>query len=86
MSVSLVGVTFGARPWRMRTAGATLATGLTLGFHDALGRRDPPPAIAPDRDDEPVGDRITLYFHPQVPEATLVLIREATSQGARRSE
>lgn len=70
-------MTFRARPWRLRTAGATLVTGLTLGFQDALGRPDPPPVIAPDRDDDPVRDRITLYFHPQAPEATLVLIRDA---------
>lgn len=63
------------REWRIRTAGATLVTGLSLGFQDALRRRDPPPVIAPERSDEPVRDRITLYFHPQVPEATLVLIR-----------
>lgn len=63
--------------WRMRTAGASLVTGLALGFQDALDRRDPPPVIAPGRRDEPARDRITLYFHPQVPEATLVLIRPA---------
>ena len=63
------------RDWRMRTAGATLVTGLALGFEDALDRRDPPPVIAPDLRGEPVRNRITLYFHPQVPEATLVLIR-----------
>ena len=62
------------REWRMRTAGATLVTGLALGFQDAVDRRDPPPVIAPERRGEPVRDRITLYFHPQVPEATLVLI------------
>jgi hypothetical protein len=61
----------------MRTAGATLVTGLTLGFQDALGQRDPPPVVTPERRDKSVGDRIVLYFHPQVPEATLVLIRSA---------
>lgn len=63
------------RPWRIRTAGATLVTGLTLGFTDALGHRDPPPVITPERREKAVSDRIVLYFHPQVPEATLVLIR-----------
>jgi hypothetical protein len=61
----------------MRTAGATLATGLALGFQDALEQRDPPPVVTPERRDKSVGDRIVLYFHPQVPEATLVLIRSA---------
>jgi hypothetical protein len=59
----------------MRTAGATLATGLALGFQDALEPRDPPPVVTPERRDKPVRDRIVLYFHPEVPEATLVLVR-----------
>jgi len=62
----------------MRTAGAALATGLVLGFSDALDPRDPPPVVAPERRDLPLRDRIVLYFHPQVPEATLVLIRSGT--------
>ena len=61
----------------MRTAGATLVTGLALGFHDALATNDPPPVVTPERREKPVRDRIVLYFHPQVPEATLVLIRSA---------
>jgi len=65
------------RPWRIRTAGAALATGLSLGFQDALDPREPAPVVAPERRDAPVRDRIVLYFHPQVPEATLVLIRSA---------
>lgn len=72
---SLSGVVDGARPWRMRTAGAALATGLALGFQDALEPRDPPPVVTPERKEKSVRDRIVLYFHPQVPEATLVLIR-----------
>jgi hypothetical protein len=67
----------GARPWRIRTAGATLVTGLTLGFSDALAPREPPPVVTPERKDKSVHNRIVLYFHPQVPEATLVLIRSA---------
>ena len=59
----------------MRTAGATLVTGLALGFQDALAPRDPPPVVTPERREKAVGDRIVLYFHPEVPEATLVLIR-----------
>ncbi|HZQ77968.1 MAG TPA: hypothetical protein VFE55_11600 [Acidimicrobiia bacterium] len=59
----------------MRTAGAALATGLVLGMSDALDLREPPPVVAPERRERPLRDRIVLYFHPQVPEATLVLIR-----------
>ena len=65
----------GPRPWRIRTAGATLVTGLTLGFSDALTHRELPPVVTPERRERSVRDRIVLYFHPQVPEATLVLIR-----------
>jgi hypothetical protein len=73
---SLSGVVYGGdRPWRMRTAGAALATGLALGFQDALEPRDPPPVVTPERKEKSIRDRIVLYFHPQVPEATLVLIR-----------
>jgi hypothetical protein len=61
----------------MRTAGATLVTGLALGCEETFDRRDPPPVIAPDRGDEPLREHIALYFHPEVPEATLVLIRHA---------
>ena len=61
----------------MRTAGATLVTGLALGLQEALDQRDPPPVVTPERRDKAVRDRIVLYFHPSVPEATLVLIRSA---------
>jgi hypothetical protein len=70
-------VTVLGREWRMRTAGATLVTGLALGFQEAFDRPDPPPVIAPDRRDDPLREEIALYFHPEVPEATLVLIRPA---------
>jgi hypothetical protein len=66
-----------ARPWRLRTAGATLVTGLALGLQDALEPREPAPVVTPERRDNPVHDRIVLYFHPHVPEATLVLIRSS---------
>ena len=77
MAGSLESVIPPARPWRLRTAGATLVTGLALGFSDALAPREPPPVVTPERRDQSVRDRIVLYFHPQVPEATLVLIRLA---------
>ena len=59
----------------MRTAGAALTTGLALGFQGALDPREPAPVVVPERRENPVRDRIVLFFHPQVPEATLVLIR-----------
>ena len=68
---------FGDRPWRLRTAGAALATGLALGLVETLDPREPAPVVVPERRDVPLRDRIVLYFHPQVPEATLVLIRSA---------
>src|ERR671925_654896 len=77
---SLLGVVYGGVPWRMRTARAALTTGLALGFQDALEPRDPPPVVTPERKEKPVRDRIVLYFHPQVPEATLVLIRSAEAR------
>ena len=46
-----------------------------LGFSDALAPRELPPVVTPERREKSVRDRIVLYFHPQVPEATLVLIR-----------
>jgi|GEM_PF-4914444 len=63
----------------MRTAGAALATGLALGFAGAVepGEQEPAPVVAPEQRVAPLRDRIVLYFHPQVPEATLVLIRSA---------
>ena len=61
--------------WRIRTAGVTLVTGLALGFSDVLAHRELPPVVTPERREQSVRNRIVLYFHPQVPEATLVLIR-----------
>ena len=59
----------------MRTAGATLVTGLALGLQGALEPRDPPPVVTPERRERSRRARIVLFFHPEVPEATLVLIR-----------
>jgi hypothetical protein len=59
----------------MRTAGAALTTGLALGLQGALDPPEPAPVVVPERRENPVRDRIVLFFHPQVPEATLVLIR-----------
>ncbi len=56
----------------MRTAVAAVAGGLALGFEDTLRPKEPVPIVSEDRRSEPVGP--VLYFHPEVPEATLVLL------------
>jgi hypothetical protein len=61
----------------MRTAGAALTTGLALGLQSTFEPPEPAPVVVPERRESPVRDRIVLFFHPQVPEATLVLIRSA---------
>jgi hypothetical protein len=61
--------------WSRRTVGAALASGLMLGFHERRRRRDPVAIVVDDRrEQEPTGG-VTLFFHPEVPEATLVLLR-----------
>ena len=57
--------------------GVALVTGLTLGLRDAL-RPDPDRpvvVVVEDADEPPSEGKVTLYFHPEVPEATLVLVR-----------
>ncbi len=56
--------------------GVALVTGLTLGMRDAL-RPDPdrPVVVVEDSGEPPPAGKVTLYFHPEVPEATLVLVR-----------
>ena len=49
---------------------------MALGMRDVLGPPKEGPAVVvpyPDLDD--LDEPITLYFHPEVPEATLVLLR-----------
>ena len=58
-----------------RAVGAAPVTGLSLGLRDTLGPAPAEPVIeiegagAP-----PPPGRVTLYFHPEVPEATLALV------------
>ena len=53
-----------------------LVTGLTLGVREALGpERDEPAIVVEVSGEPPPPGRVTLYFHPEVPEATLVLVR-----------
>ncbi len=57
--------------------GVALVTGLTLGLRDAL-RADPDRpvvVVVEDAGEPPPEGKVTLYFHPEVPEATLVLVR-----------
>ena len=59
-----------------KAAGVALATGLTLGFRDALEPEpDRAPIVVEDAGEPLPTGRVTLYFHPEVPEATLVLVR-----------
>jgi hypothetical protein len=61
--------------WSRRTVGAALASGLMLGFVPTRRRRDPAAIVVDDRREQLPADGITLFFHPEVPEATLVLVR-----------
>ena len=61
--------------WSRRTVGAALASGLMLGFHPRRRRRDPVAIVVDDRREQQPSDGITLFFHPEIPEATLVLLR-----------
>ncbi|MDQ3945863.1 MAG: hypothetical protein M3357_12065 [Actinomycetota bacterium] len=61
--------------WRSRGAATALVSTLVLGIQAALGPKKKVPVVIDHLLDEPAGEAITLYFHPEVPEATLVLIR-----------
>jgi hypothetical protein len=60
-----------------RALGVALVTGLTLGFRDALRPEpdEPVVVVAEEAGEPPSVGSVTLYFHPEVPEATLVLVR-----------
>lgn len=59
-----------------RVLGATFAAGIAFGFRDALDPEPDDPIVIVDeaREPPPLGP-VTLFFHPEVPEATLVLVR-----------
>jgi hypothetical protein len=61
--------------WSRRTVGAALASGLMFGFHQTRRRKDPVAIVVDDRREQLPADGMTLFFHPEVPEATLVLLR-----------
>jgi hypothetical protein len=53
-----------------------VAAGLTLGFRDALHPEHEDPVVeVHEAGAPPPPGRVTLFFHPEVPEATLVLVR-----------
>ena len=63
-------------PLARRLLGATFAAGLALGLRDVLQPESTTSIVVIDDAQEPPADEpVTLYFHPQVPEATLVLVR-----------
>ncbi|MFN2606927.1 MAG: hypothetical protein ABR511_03370 [Acidimicrobiales bacterium] len=59
-----------------RLLGATVAAGLAFGFRDALQPEpDAPVVVVDEATDPPPLGAVTLFFHPDVPEATLVVVR-----------
>lgn len=65
----------GCSRWRRRGAATALVSALGLGIQAALGPKKRIPVVIDHLQDEPTEDGIVLYFHPEVPEATLVLVR-----------
>lgn len=61
---------------RRQAIGVALATGLALGFRETFKpEREPEVVIVHQVGEPPPLDGVTLFFHPDVPEATLVLVR-----------
>ncbi|HEX6596502.1 MAG TPA: hypothetical protein VF045_06175 [Acidimicrobiales bacterium] len=58
-----------------RLVTAALVGTVMLGLRDAFRPKDPVPVVVDHAGDPPGLEPITLFFHPEVPEATLVLIR-----------
>ena len=59
-----------------RVRGAALVAGLMLGLQEVFRPlRDPVPMVVDFSGDPPALEPITLFFHPEVPEATLVLLQ-----------
>ena len=70
---------------RRGAIGVAIATGLALGFREAL-RPEPGPevVIVHDAGEPPPLGAVTLFFHPEVPEVTLVLVRSYSEPPVRR--
>ena len=61
---------------RRQAIGAAIVTGLALGFREVLRPdREPEVVIVHEIGEPPPLEGVTLFFHPEVPEATLVLVR-----------
>ncbi len=58
-----------------RLVTAALVGTVMLGLRDAFRPKDPVPIVVAHAGDPPGLEPITLFFHPEVPEATLVLVR-----------
>ncbi len=65
----------GCSRWRRQGAATAVVSALVLGIQAALGPKKKAPIVIDHHLDEPPPEGITLYFHPQVPEATLVVVR-----------
>jgi hypothetical protein len=64
-----------AKGLRSKVVGAAISGGLALVYDDPRNRREPDAIVVEHRGDEDHDGDVVLYFHPQVPEATLVLLR-----------
>jgi hypothetical protein len=58
-----------------RLVTAALVGTVMLGLRAPIRPKDPVPIVVDHAGDPPGLEPITLFFHPEVPEATLVLIR-----------
>ncbi|MDQ6796832.1 MAG: hypothetical protein M3011_02195 [Actinomycetota bacterium] len=61
-----------------RVLEATFTVGLALGLRDVLQpvpESDSPIVVIDETSEPPPPGPVTLYFHPEVPEASLVLVR-----------
>jgi hypothetical protein len=56
-------------------ATAAVVGAVALGLRDTFRPRDPVPIVVDYAGDPPELEPVTLFFHPEVPEATLVLVR-----------
>ncbi len=55
-------------------AAAAVAGAVALGVRDVFRPREPVPIVVDHPGDPPELEPITLFFHPEVPEATIVLV------------
>ncbi len=57
-------------------ATAAVVGAVALGMRDTFHPKDPVPIVIDHAGDPPELEPVTLFFHPEVPEATLVLVRQ----------